>query len=141
MIFGTTPLALVRVRPAFIGTGPVVPHGVLTAKGFDTWTAASLAPTVAAGITGFRRPFGRASPPHNLAIVALAACGIDRLAGMWRAIFVATRDRQPQARCCIARRGRAWRVPPFPRAPAGMLRRGMANARAGSDCPARTAAP
>ena len=98
MICGAPPLTFIHARPAFIGAGLVALYGFLTAKGFDTWTAASLAATVATGITGFRRPFGRALPPHNLAIVSLVAVAraaryIDKPAGMWCAIFVATRAR------------------------------------------------
>jgi hypothetical protein len=78
-------------------TGLVVVYGMYASKRYPGWTAAFLATTVLTSVTGYFFPFEKVLPSHivgaiSLAIlvVALLAVYRYRLAGHWRAAYVAS---------------------------------------------------
>ena len=99
MIFGMTTFAFMHVVLSLIGivSGLVVVVGLLTAKGFDGWTAVFLASTVLTSVTGFMFPFHKFLPSHGVGIVSLIVLALAilaryafHLAGAWRRTYVIT---------------------------------------------------
>jgi hypothetical protein len=77
--------------------GLIVLFGMFSAKRFPGWTALFLATTVLTSVTGFFFPRDQLLPSHVVGIislvvlaVALLALYVNRLAGSWRWIYVAT---------------------------------------------------
>lgn len=80
-----------------IGSGLIVVYGLLESKRFDGWTATFLTTTVATSATGFLFPFHGITPGIVVGILSLGILAFAilaryryRLAGHWRATYVAT---------------------------------------------------
>jgi hypothetical protein len=99
MILGmtTSTFTLVHVLLSLvgIGSGLIVPFGLLAGKRLDGWTAVFLTSTVATSVTGFGFPFDHLLPSHKVGIISLVVLAIAilgryalHLAGAWRWIYV-----------------------------------------------------
>jgi hypothetical protein len=99
MILGMTPLVLIHTLISLVGiaTGFVVVAGMLRNKRLDRWTGWFLATTILTSASGFILPAAKFMPSHAVGILSLAILAVacyalysKRMAGRWRAAYVAT---------------------------------------------------
>lgn len=95
----TAPFTLFHVALSLVGisTGFVVLAAMLRSRRVPGWTAIFLATTLATTVTGFMFPFNGFTPALGVGVVSLAVLAVAipalyafRLAGRWRAAYVAT---------------------------------------------------
>lgn len=95
----TAPFTLFHVALSLVGiaTGFIVLAALLRSRRAPGWTAVFLATTLATTVTGFMFPFNGFTPALGVGFVSLAVLAVAipalyafRLAGRWRAAYVAT---------------------------------------------------
>ena len=97
MVLHAFTLVHVFISLVAIVAGLVAVWGMIAGRRLDGWTAVFLATTVATSVTGFFFPFHGFTPAQGVGVVsllllpaALYARYTRRLAGRWRATYVAT---------------------------------------------------